>query len=177
LLLRKSCTAGVGAATRSHAQIGEESGMSISLMVNGIAYTADVEPDTPLLWVLRDSLKLTGTKYGCGIAQCGACTVLIDGQAMRSCSIPASLVAGKAVTTIEGLSAEGTHPVQLAWIEFDVPQCGYCQSGQIMAAVALLKEKPKPTDADIDRQMTNICRCGTYPRIRAAIHRAAELQA
>ena len=151
--------------------------MSISLMVNGIAYTADVEPDTPLLWVLRDSLKLTGTKFGCGIAQCGACTVLIDGEAVRSCSIPASLVAGKAVTTIEGLSADGTHPVQLAWIEFDVPQCGYCQSGQIMAAVALLKEKPKPTDADIDRQMTNICRCGTYPRIRAAIHRAAELQA
>jgi aerobic-type carbon monoxide dehydrogenase small subunit (CoxS/CutS family) len=151
--------------------------MSISLMVNGMAYTADVEPETPLLWVLRDSLKLTGTKFGCGIAQCGACTVLIDGQAMRSCSIPVSLVAGKAVTTIEGLSADGTHPVQLAWIEHDVPQCGYCQSGQIMAAVSLLKEKPKPTDADIDRQMTNICRCGTYPRIRAAIHRAAELQA
>jgi isoquinoline 1-oxidoreductase alpha subunit len=151
--------------------------MSISLMVNGIAYTADVEPETPLLWVLRDSLKLTGTKFGCGIAQCGACTVLIDGQAMRSCSVPVSVVAGKAVTTIEGLSAEGTHPVQLAWIELDVPQCGYCQSGQIMAAVALLKDKPKPTDAEINREMTNICRCGTYPRIRAAIHRAAELQA
>jgi isoquinoline 1-oxidoreductase subunit alpha len=151
--------------------------MSISLMVNGIAYTADVEPETPLLWVLRDSLKLTGTKYGCGIAQCGACTVLIEGQAMRSCSVPASAVAGKAVTTIEGLSAEGTHPVQLAWIELDVPQCGYCQSGQIMAAVALLKDKPKPTDAEINREMNNICRCGTYPRIRAAIHRAAELQA
>jgi isoquinoline 1-oxidoreductase subunit alpha len=151
--------------------------MSISLMVNGIAYTADVEPETPLLWVLRDSLKLMGTKYGCGIAQCGACTVLIDGQAMRSCSVPASAVAGKPVTTIEGLSAEGTHPVQLAWIELDVPQCGYCQSGQIMAAVALLKDKPKPTDAEINREMTNICRCGTYPRIRAAIHRAAELQA
>jgi isoquinoline 1-oxidoreductase subunit alpha len=151
--------------------------MSVALLVNGIAYTADVEPETPLLWVLRDSLKLTGTKFGCGIAQCGACTVLIDGQAMRSCSIPASAVAGKAVTTIEGLSAEGTHPVQLAWIELDVPQCGYCQSGQIMAAVALLKDKPKPTDAEINREMTNICRCGTYPRIRAAIHRAAELQA
>ncbi|HEY4403696.1 MAG TPA: (2Fe-2S)-binding protein [Xanthobacteraceae bacterium] len=151
--------------------------MSVSLMVNGIAYTADVEPETPLLWVLRDSLKLTGTKFGCGIAQCGACTVLIDDQAMRSCSVPASAVAGKAVTTIEGLSAEGTHPVQLAWIELDVPQCGYCQSGQIMAAVALLKDKPKPTDAEINREMTNICRCGTYPRIRAAIHRAAELQA
>jgi isoquinoline 1-oxidoreductase subunit alpha len=153
------------------------SGMSLSLMVNGIAYTADVEPETPLLWVLRDSLKLTGTKFGCGIAQCGACTVLIDGQATRSCSVPVSAVAGKAVTTIEGLSAEGTHPVQLAWIELDVPQCGYCQSGQIMAAVALLKDKPKPTDEEINREMTNICRCGTYPRIRAAIHRAAELQA
>jgi isoquinoline 1-oxidoreductase alpha subunit len=151
--------------------------MSTSLIVNGSAYTVDVEPETPLLWVLRDSLKLTGTKFGCGIAQCGACTVLIDGQATRSCSIPASAVAGKTVTTIEGLSADGTHPVQLAWIELDVPQCGYCQSGQIMAAVALLKEKPKPTDAEINREMTNICRCGTYPRIRAAIHRAAELQA
>ena len=151
--------------------------MSISLIVNGIANTVEIEPDTPLLWVLRDSLKLTGTKYGCGIAQCGACTVLIDGQAMRSCSIPVSTIAGKAITTIEGLSVDGTHPVQLAWIEHDVPQCGYCQSGQIMAAVALLKEQAKPTDADIDRAMTNICRCGTYPRIRAAIHRAAELQA
>ena len=151
--------------------------MSIPLIVNGIASAVDVEPDTPLLWVLRDSLKLTGTKYGCGIAQCGACTVLIDGQALRSCSIPLSAVAGKSITTLEGLSVDGTHPVQLAWIEHDVPQCGYCQSGQIMAAVALLKETPKPTDADINRAMTNICRCGTYPRIRAAIHRAAELQA
>jgi isoquinoline 1-oxidoreductase alpha subunit len=151
--------------------------MSISLIVNGSPYTADVEPETPLLWVLRDSLKLTGTKYGCGIAQCGACTVLIDGRATRSCSIPASAVADKTVTTIEGLSTDGTHPVQLAWIEFDVPQCGYCQSGQIMAAVALLKQKPKPSDADINNEITNICRCGTYPRIRAAIHRAAELQA
>ena len=151
--------------------------MSIPLIVNGIASTVDVEPDTPLLWVLRDSLKLTGTKYGCGIAQCGACTVLIDGQALRSSSTPLSAVAGKSITTIEGLSVDGTHPVQLAWIEHDVPQCGYCQSGQIMAAVALLKETAKPTDADINRAMTNICRCGTYPRIRAAIHRAAELQA
>ena len=151
--------------------------MSIPLIVNGIASTVVVEPDTPLLWVLRDSLKLTGTKYGCGIAQCGACTVLIDGQALRSCSTPLSAVAGKSITTIEGLSVDGTHPVQLAWIEHDVPQCGYCQSGQIMAAVALLKETAKPTDADINRAMTNICRCGTYPRIRAAIHRAAELQA
>ena len=151
--------------------------MSISLIVNGSAYTVDVEPETPLLWVLRDSLKLTGTKYGCGIAQCGACTVLIDGVAMRSCSVPLSTVADKTVTTIEGLSVDGTHPVQVAWIEFDVPQCGYCQSGQIMAAVALLKQKPKPTDADINNEITNICRCGTYPRIRQAIHRAAELQA
>jgi isoquinoline 1-oxidoreductase subunit alpha len=151
--------------------------MSVSLVVNGTAYSADVEPETPLLWVLRDSLKLTGTKFGCGIAQCGACTVLLDGQAIRSCSLPVSAAAGKTITTIEGLSADGTHPVQLAWIEFDVPQCGYCQSGQIMAAVALLKQKPKPTDADINNEMTNICRCGTYPRIRAAIHRAAELLA
>ena len=151
--------------------------MSLSLIVNGSAYAADVEPDTPLLWVLRDSLKLTGTKYGCGIAQCGACTVLIDGHAIRSCSIPASAVVGKSITTIEGLSADGTHPVQLAWIEFDVPQCGYCQSGQIMAAVALLKRKPKPSDADINNEITNICRCGTYSRIRQAIHRAAEAQA
>jgi len=149
--------------------------MAISIIVNGIAHTVDVEPDTPLLWVLRDSLKLTGTKFGCGIAQCGACTVLIDGQAIRSCSYPIASVAGKSITTIEGLSADGSHPVQLAWIEFDVPQCGYCQSGQIMAAVSLLKQTPRPTDADINRAMTNICRCGTYPRIRAAIHRAAEL--
>jgi isoquinoline 1-oxidoreductase alpha subunit len=151
--------------------------MAITLVVNGIAHTVDVEPETPLLWVLRDSLKLTGTKFGCGIAQCGACTVMMDGQAIRSCSYPIASVAGKNITTIEGLSADGTHPVQLAWIEFDVPQCGYCQSGQIMAAVALLKDKPKPTDAEINSAMTNICRCGTYPRIRAAIHRAAELQA
>jgi isoquinoline 1-oxidoreductase subunit alpha len=150
--------------------------MAITLVVNRIAHTVDVEPETPLLWVLRDSLKLTGTKFGCGIAQCGACTVMMDGQAIRSCSYPIASVAGKSITTIEGLSADGTHPVQLAWIEFDVPQCGYCQSGQIMAAVALLKEKPKPTDAEINSAMTNICRCGTYPRIRAAIHRAAELQ-
>jgi len=149
--------------------------MAISIIVNGITHTLDVEPDTPLLWVLRDSLKLKGTKFGCGIAQCGACTVLIDGQAIRSCSYPIASVAGKNITTIEGLSADGKHPVQLAWIELDVPQCGYCQSGQIMAAVSLLKQTPRPTDADINRAMTNICRCGTYPRIRAAIHRAAEL--
>ena len=149
--------------------------MAITLVVNGIPHTVDVEPDTPLLWVLRDSLKLTGTKYGCGIAQCGACTVMMDGQAIRSCSYPIASVAGKSITTIEGLSADGTHPVQLAWIEFDVPQCGYCQSGQIMAAAALLSHNPHPSDADIDAEMTNICRCGTYPRMRAAVHRAAEL--
>jgi aerobic-type carbon monoxide dehydrogenase small subunit (CoxS/CutS family) len=149
--------------------------MSISLIVNGMAHSVDVEPDTPLLWILRDSLKLTGTKYGCGIAQCGACTVLIDGRAARSCSVTLADAVGKTITTIEGL--DGTHPVQLAWIEFDVPQCGYCQSGQIMAAVALLKRTAKPTDADIDRSMDNICRCGTYHRIRKAVHRAAELQA
>src|SRR6202051_2674348 len=151
--------------------------MAITFEVNGESTTVEVDPGTPLLWVLRDALNLTGTKFGCGIAQCGACTVLIDGQARRSCSVALSDVAGTTVTTIEGLSAEGTHPVQLAWIEFDVPQCGYCQSGQIMAAVALLRQKPKPHDADIHTKMTNICRCGTYPRIRQAIHRAAELQA
>src|ERR1700741_4756253 len=152
--------------------------MPISLIVNGSAYTVDLEPETPLLWVLRDALKLKGTKFGCGIAQCGACTVLIDGQPTRSCSVPVSDIAGKSVTTIEGLSADGTHPVQLAWIAEDVPQCGYCQSGQIMSAVALLEKKPKPTDADINDAMSgNICRCGTYQRIRKAIHHAASLQA
>jgi isoquinoline 1-oxidoreductase alpha subunit len=151
--------------------------MAISLVANGMSHTVDVEPETPLLWVLRDTLKLTGTKYGCGIAQCGACTVVIDGYAARSCSVPVSALAGKAVTTIEGLPGDATHPLQVAWIEHDVPQCGYCQSGQIMAAMALLKRSPKPTDAEINAEMSNICRCGTYPRIRAAIHRAAELQA
>jgi aerobic-type carbon monoxide dehydrogenase small subunit (CoxS/CutS family) len=133
----------------------------------------DVASDTPLLWVLRDNLGLTGTKFGCGIAQCGACTVHVDGAPTRSCVIPVSSVAGKRVTTIEGLSRDRSHPVQRAWIAEDVPQCGYCQSGQIMAAVALLEANPTPTDADIDATMTNICRCGTYQRIRAAIHRAA----
>jgi isoquinoline 1-oxidoreductase alpha subunit len=151
--------------------------MAITLVVNGMMHTVDVEPETPLLWVLRDTLKLTGTKFSCGIAQCGACTVLLDNQAIRSCSLPVSAVGNAPVTTIEGLSPDGTHPVQVAWIEYDVPQCGYCQSGQIMAAVSLLKDKPKPTDADIDALMTNICRCGTYKRIRQAIHKAAELQA
>jgi isoquinoline 1-oxidoreductase alpha subunit len=147
----------------------------ISLTVNGKAYEVDVEPDTPLLWVLRDTTGLTGTRYGCGIAQCGACTVHIDGAPVRSCSMPiGSITGGPEITTIEGLAKNGTlHPVQQAWLDHDVPQCGYCQSGMIMAVVALLKEKPKPTDADIDAEITNICRCGTYQRIRAAIHAAA----
>jgi len=151
--------------------------MAFTLLVNNIQYAVDVEPDTPLLWVLRDSIGLTGTKYGCGIGQCGACTVMINGLAVRSCSLPVNRAIGTPITTIEGLSADGTHPVQLAWKEFDVPQCGYCQSGQIVAAAALLQKTPNPTDEDIDRQMTNACRCGTYHRIRQAIHRAARLRA
>ena len=147
----------------------------VAFTVNGERRELSVAPDTPLLWVLREHLKLTGTKFGCGIAACGACTVHIDGEAVRSCAMPVSMIEGKSVTTIEGLSADGSHPLQKAWIAEQVPQCGYCQSGQIMAAVALLKQTPKPNDADINRAMTNICRCGTYPRIRAAIHRAAEL--
>jgi isoquinoline 1-oxidoreductase alpha subunit len=147
--------------------------MAFTLNVNGEDYTVDAEADTPLLWVLRDSIGLTGTKFGCGINQCGACTVHIDGQAVRSCQMAVSLVIGRQVTTIEGISEGGLHPVQEAWIEEDVPDCGYCQSGQIMAAVALLSRNPNPSDSDIDAEMTNICRCGTYQRIRAAIHRAA----
>jgi isoquinoline 1-oxidoreductase alpha subunit len=143
------------------------------LQVNGKACRVDVESDTPLLWVLRDALDLTGTKFGCGVGACGACTVLVDGRATRSCLLPVSAVAGKAVTTIEGLSSDSSHPVQQAWLAEGVPQCGYCQSGMILAAVALLKQKPQPTDADIDATMTNICRCGTYSRIRRAIHSAA----
>lgn len=146
----------------------------LSLTINGKSHNVDVEPDTPLLWVIRDTIGMTGTKYGCGIAQCGACTVHIDGVAMRSCSVQVSDAAGKNITTIEGLAESGVlHKVQQAWIEHDVPQCGYCQSGMIMAVAALLKEKPKPTDADIDREITNICRCGTYQQVRAAIHSAA----
>jgi isoquinoline 1-oxidoreductase subunit alpha len=145
-----------------------------ALSINGKTHQVDVESDTPLLWVLRDTIGLTGTKYGCGIAQCGACTVHIDGVATRSCGLQVGDVAGKQITTIEGLAASGTlHKVQQAWLDLDVPQCGYCQSGMIMAAVSLLKNKPKPTDADIDAAMTNICRCGTYQRVRAAIHAAA----
>ena len=144
------------------------------LIINGRAQQVDVDPDTPLLRVLRDTLGLTGTRYGCGIAQCGACTVHIDGVATRSCSVPVGAAEGAQVTTIEGLSPNGDlHPVQRAWIAHDVPQCGYCQSGMIMAVAALHKEKPNPPDADIDATITNICRCGTYARIRAAIHTAA----
>lgn len=147
----------------------------VELKVNGRAYQVDVEPDTPLLWAIRENVKLTGTKYGCGIAQCGACTVHVDGQPVRSCTLQVSDAAGKEITTIEGLAQGATmHKVQQAWIAHDVPQCGYCQSGMIMAAVALLKEKPKPTDADIDAAMTNICRCGTFQQVRAAIHDAAK---
>ena len=148
----------------------------VSLVVNGKPEHLDVDPDMPLLWAIREKLALTGTKYACGIAQCGACTVHLDGQPVRSCVTPVSAAAGRRLTTIEGLSATGDHPVQKAWMEVDVPQCGFCQSGQIMSAVALLAAKPAPTDADIDAGMTgNICRCGTYQRIRAAIHRAAAL--
>jgi isoquinoline 1-oxidoreductase subunit alpha len=143
------------------------------LNVNAKTYDVTIEPETPLLWVLREILGLTGTKYGCGIAQCGACTVHLDGEPARSCSIPVSAVAGRRVVTIEGLSRDSSHPVQKAWAALDVPQCGYCQSGQIMAATALLRKNPQPTDKDIDEAMTNICRCGTYQRIRAAIHMAA----
>jgi aerobic-type carbon monoxide dehydrogenase small subunit (CoxS/CutS family) len=145
-----------------------------TLSVNGQSRTVNVPGDMPLLWVLRDTLGLTGTKFGCGIAQCGACTVHLDGTATRSCVIPVSAVGRRAITTIEGLSRDGSHPVQRAWIAEDVPQCGYCQVGQVMAAAALLAAHPRPTDAEIDAAMTNICRCGTYQRIRRAVHRAAE---
>ena len=152
--------------------------MAIHFTLNGKPATVDVNPDMPLLWVLRDALNMTGTKFGCGMALCGACTVHINGDATRSCITPISSVAGKRITTIEGLSAGDNHPVQQAWKEIDVPQCGYCQSGQIMSAAALLAKTPKPTDAQIDDAMSgNICRCGTYPRIRHAIHIAAEIQA
>src|SRR5881296_3899663 len=146
----------------------------IALSVNAKRVMVDVDPSTPLLWVLRDNLGLTGTKYGCGMAQCGACTVHLDGTAVRSCVMPVAAAAGKRVTTIEGLSPSRSHAVQRAWIAEDVPQCGYCQSGQIMAAAALLAKNRSPSDADIDAAMTNICRCGTYQRIRAAVHRAAQ---
>jgi isoquinoline 1-oxidoreductase alpha subunit len=145
-----------------------------ALSVNGKTHDIDADPNTPLLWVLREQVGLTGTKYGCGIAQCGACTVHMDGIAVRSCSVPLSLALGKQITTIEGLAQNGTlHKVQKAWVEHDVPQCGYCQCGMIMAVAALLKDKPKPTDEDINREITNICRCGTFQQVRAAIHAAA----
>jgi len=152
-------------------------GIVISLKVNGATREIDAEPDMPLLWALRDLLKLTGTKFGCGAALCGACTVHVDGQPVRACVTPVSAVAGTAITTIEGLSKDGSHPVQQAWIELDVVQCGYCQSGQIMAATALIEQNAQPSDADIDAAMNgNLCRCGTYPRIRAAVKRAAAIK-
>ncbi len=146
----------------------------LKLLVNGASHTVNVAPDTPLLWVLRDTLGLTGTKFGCGIAECGACTVMVDGEAVRSCQLPARDAVGKRITTIEGLSAKGDHPLQKAWQAAEVPQCGYCQSGQIMSAAALLAKKPNPTDADIDGAMRGVlCRCGTYQRIRQAIKAAS----
>jgi isoquinoline 1-oxidoreductase subunit alpha len=145
----------------------------ISITVNGKRHDVDVPPDMPLLWVVRDEIGLTGTKFGCGVAQCGACTMHVDGEPQRTCVLPVSAAVGKQVRTIESLSSDNSHPVQKAWIEEQVPQCGYCQSGQIMAAVALLKKNPHPSDTAIDAVMTNICRCGTYDRIRSAIHRVA----
>jgi isoquinoline 1-oxidoreductase alpha subunit len=149
--------------------------MALDLKVNGTAHTVDVDPATPLLWVIRDQVGLTGTKFSCGIGQCGACTVHVDGQPIRSCSFPVAAAVGKSIATIEGLSRDGSHPLQLAWLELDAPQCGYCQSGMIMSALALLARNPKPTDADIDAAVTNACRCSSYHRVRKAIHRAAEL--
>jgi aerobic-type carbon monoxide dehydrogenase small subunit (CoxS/CutS family) len=152
--------------------------VAITLNINNTSHTVDVEPETPLLWVLRDSIGLTGTKYGCGIAVCGACTIHVDGLPVRSCQMPASAAVGRRITTIEGLSKDKSHPVQAAWIEVGVPQCGYCQSGQIMAAAALLARRKDPTDSEIDAAMSgNICRCGTYQRIRAGVHRAAKIAA
>jgi isoquinoline 1-oxidoreductase alpha subunit len=149
--------------------------MSVSIEVNGTAHEVEADPATPLLWVLRDHLGMTGTKFGCGIAQCGACTVHIEGRPMRSCQYPLAAAAGQKITTIEGLSPDSSHPLQKVWVEMNVPQCGYCQSGMLMAAAALLRLKPNPSDEDIDLYVNNICRCGTYPRVRAAIHRAAAL--
>jgi isoquinoline 1-oxidoreductase alpha subunit len=151
--------------------------MATSLNVNGQTHAVTGDPKMPLLWVLRDILKLTGTKYGCGIEACGACTVLVDGRQVRSCGMPLASAVGRSITTIEGLSSDNSHPVQQAWTEMDVPECGYCQSGMILAVVSLLKRNAKPSDQDIDRTITNLCRCGTYNRVRAAVHRAAELMA
>ena len=150
--------------------------MAITLNINGKDHEIDADPQMPLLWAIREKVGLTGTKFGCGIAQCGACTVIIDGNAVRSCNMPVAAASGKAIRTIEGVSENNDHPVQLAWQDLTVPQCGYCQSGQIMSAVALLERTPKPSDNEIDKAMAgNICRCGTYPRIRAAIHKAADM--
>ena len=162
----------MGLASALHQPL--EGMLMVALIINDVSHQFDIEPETPLLWVLRDELGLTGTKYGCGIAQCGACTVHVDGVAMRSCGMVVSEAAGKEITTIEGLGTDGgLHKVQQAWIANDVPQCGYCQSGMIMAVAALLKEKPKPTDQDIDDAITNICRCGTFQQVREAIHAVA----
>ena len=149
--------------------------MAFDLNVNGTRRTIDADPQTPLLWVIRDHVGLTGTKFSCGIGRCGACTLHVDGQAVRSCSVPAAAGAGKRVLTIEGLSSDGSHPIQVAWKEFDTPQCGYCQSGMIMSALALLRQRPQPSDSDINAAVTNACRCGAYHRIRQAIHLAADL--
>ena len=149
--------------------------MALVLKVNGSSHSVDVDPETPLLWVIREQIGLTGTKFSCGIGQCGACTVHVDGQPLRSCSIPASFAVGKSITTIEGVSADGSHPIQIAWKELDAPQCGYCQSGMIMSTLALLSHSPNPSDAEIDAAVTNACRCSSYHRVRKAIHRAAEL--
>ena len=149
--------------------------MALELKVNGTAHSVDVDPATPLLWVIRDQVGLTGTKFSCGIAQCGACTVHVDGQPIRSCSVSAATAVGKRITTIEGLSPDGTHPIQVAWKEFDTPQCGYCQPGMIMSALALLQQRANPSDAQIHAAVTNACRCGTYHRVRQAIHLAADL--
>jgi len=151
--------------------------MAFELNINGNTVSVDVDPDTPLLWAVRDNLKLTGTKFGCGVAACGACTMHIDGQAVRTCVMPVSAVVGKEIKTIESLSDDNEHPVQQAWLEEEVPQCGYCQSGMIMAATALLDSNPNPSDDEIDKAMTNICRCGTYNRVRKGIHRAVQLMA
>ncbi len=149
--------------------------MAFELNVNGTRHTVDADPQTPLLWVIRDHVGLTGTKFSCGIGQCGACTLHVAGRPIRSCSVPASTAVGKPVLTIEGLSSDGRHPIQLAWTELDAPQCGYCQSGMIMSALALLQKHPQPSDADIDAEVTNACRCSTYHRVRKAIHLAADL--
>jgi isoquinoline 1-oxidoreductase subunit alpha len=149
--------------------------MAFDLTVNRTVHRVDADPQTPLLWVIRDHVGLTGTKFSCGIGQCGACTVHVDGRPVRSCSVPASTAIGKSVLTIEGLSRDGSHPIQVAWKEFDAPQCGYCQSGMIMSTLALLQQRPTPSDTDIDAQVRNLCRCGTYHRVRQAVHLAADL--